>query len=89
LHDWLLALACIGVLRRASPAYADDERSLAGQAAAAAQGQITADPNSFGGDSRLTTWAGKFGMYAVTAAAGRRCWHAGRCPMSTRTRTNC
>lgn len=76
LHDWLLALARIEAHRRSSPAYAgDDQGTLAGQAAATAHGQISRDLDSFGGDSRFTIWAGKFVIYAMTAAAGRRFWH--------------
>ena len=76
LGDLLLALARREELRRSSPAYADDDRgSLAEQAAAAARGQIINGLDSFTGDARFTIWAGKFVMYAMTTAAGRRFWH--------------
>ncbi len=75
MHDFLLALARIEALRRASPAHADsDQGSLAAQAASVAHGQIITGLDSFGGDSRFTTWAGKFVMYAMTTAAGRQFW---------------
>ena len=76
LDSLLLALARDEALRRSSPARAgEDQGSLAGQAAAAARGQIINGLDSFGSDSRFTVWAGKFVMYAMTAAAGRQFWH--------------
>ena len=75
LGDWLLEVARGEVIRRASPAYADDQGSLVSQAAAAASGQISTGLDGFSGDSRFTVWAGKFVMYAITTAAGRRFWH--------------
>ena len=60
----------IGWLRLSGP----DCDDLARQAAADALTAITAQLDGFRGQSRFRTWASKFAMSGVSAAAGRRFW---------------
>ena len=61
-----------GSLRLSGP----DRDDLARQAAADALTAITAQLDSFRGESRFRTWASKFAVFAVSATAARRCWQA-------------
>ena len=76
LHGLLLHLACqeaarrIGWLRLSGP----DRDDLARRAAADALEAITTQLDGFRGQSRFRTWASKFAMSGVSAAAGRRFW---------------
>jgi RNA polymerase sigma-70 factor (ECF subfamily) len=76
LHGLLLHLARqeaarrIGWLRLSGP----DCDDLARQAAADALEAITAQLGGFRGQSMFRTWASKFAMSGVSAAAGRRFW---------------
>jgi RNA polymerase sigma-70 factor (ECF subfamily) len=62
-----------GSLRLSGP----DRDDLARQAAADALSAITAQLDSFRGQSRFSSWAAKFVVLGVAAAAGRRCWPTG------------
>ena len=76
LHGLLLHVARqeaarrIGWLRLSGP----DRDDLARQAAADALEAITTQLDGFRGQSRFRTWASKFAMSGVSAAAGRRFW---------------
>ncbi len=73
LHDLVLRVARREAVRRSGPPRpgGPDPDSLAGRAAADALRAITADLGAIQGDSRFTTWAAKYAVAAVAAAAAR------------------
>jgi RNA polymerase sigma-70 factor (ECF subfamily) len=73
LHDLLLRVARREAARRSGSLRpgGPDPDGLAGRAAADALRKITADLGAIQGDSRFTTWAAKYAVAAVAAAAAR------------------
>ena len=73
LHDLVLRVARREAARRSGSLRpgGPDPDGLAGRAAADALRAITADLGAIQGDSRFTTWAAKYAVAAVAAAAAR------------------
>ena len=81
LHALLLRVA-YGELARHGAGIAGPERDdLAHQAAADALVAIVRKLADFRGESRFTTWAGRFVIFEVTRKLGRHFWRAPRAPL--------
>jgi len=74
LHDLLLKAASGEARRRWPPAWAELP-GLANQAATTAVTSIASELDGYRGDTRFTTWAYKYVVYALSDAAGRQFWH--------------
>ncbi|HWG63715.1 MAG TPA: sigma-70 family RNA polymerase sigma factor [Streptosporangiaceae bacterium] len=84
LHELLVRIALAEVRRRGPRLRitGPELEDLAYQAAADAMLAITAKIGQFRGESRFTTWAYKFVMFAVSAKIGRHFWRNPTVPLA-------